>query len=571
MSTDRITKKPAKRLTCKSAGKQASNPHASTATAPPTDIKMGSKPLKLGRKLRYPITITKLHKQPGDFLKKGDTILEYTFQWKKEVGDVVTGETWEQNMTTTTSFPSNVDGKLIRWDIRPGQVVREDMNAADVEETCSHSVQYAGLCAICGKDMNETSWAAEGVDADRAKINMIHDQTLLSVSKDEASRAEEQLQRRLLEKRKLSLVVDLDQTVIHACIEPTIGEWQRDKSSPNYEAVKDVVKFQLSDDAPRGLASGCWYYIKMRPGLKEFLEHVAEKYELHVYTMGTRAYAQQIAKIIDPERKLFGDRIISRDENGSLTAKTLSRLFPVDTKMVVIIDDRADVWPRNRSNLIKVVPYDFFVGIGDINSSFLPKRQDAPEVSPPIAIKVAKDDKDGEAQKDSDEKEQKIDLKEVVTAPATGGMNALADLVAMSGGGDEKVLQIQAEEQTHFLEKQLTERPLLHMQEKLEKEVESTETNGTADGENAKPESPDNQHHKHNLLNDDDKELFYLEKHLLKLHEAFYNQYDNAIVHAKGGPVAQLRPGQAKKLDVHSEKADLQLVPDIGEVMPKIK
>lgn len=571
MSYERITQKPNKRLTRKPAGKQASNSHASTTTAPSTDIKMGSKPLKLGRKLRYPITITKLHKQPGDVLKKGDTILEYTFQWKKEVGDVVTGETWEQNMTTTTSFPSNVDGKLLRWDVTPGQVVREDMKAADVEETCSHSVQYAGLCAICGKDMNETSWAAEGVDADRARINMIHDQTLLSVSKDEASRAEEQLQRRLLEKRKLSLVVDLDQTVIHACIEPTIGEWQSDKLSPNYEAVKDVVKFQLSDDAPRGLASGCWYYIKMRPGLKEFLEHVVEKYELHVYTMGTRAYAQQIAKIIDPERKLFGDRIISRDENGSLTAKTLSRLFPVDTKMVVIIDDRADVWPRNRSNLIKVVPYDFFVGIGDINSSFLPKRQDAPEVPPLIAVKAAKDDKDGEATKDSDEKEQKIDLKEVVTAPATGGMNALADLVAMSGGGDEKVLQIQAEEQTHFLEKQLTERPLLHMQEELEKEVESTETNGTNDAEKAKPELSENQHHKHNLLNDDDKELFYLEKHLLKLHEAFYNQYDNAIVHAKGGPVAQLRPGQAKKLDIHSEKADLQLVPDIGEVMPKIK
>ena len=41
--------------------------------------------------------------------------------------------------------------------------------------------------------------------------------------------------------------------------------------------------------------------------------------------------------------------------------------------MVVIIDDRGDVW-QWESNLIKVVPYDFFVGIGDINSSFLPKK-----------------------------------------------------------------------------------------------------------------------------------------------------------------------------------------------------
>src|ERR1700677_3701645 len=51
---------------------------------------------------------------------------------------------------------------------------------------------------------------------------------------------------------------------------------------------------------------------------------------------------------IRSDKKLFGDRIISRDENGSMTAKSLARLFPVDTKMVVIIDDRADVWPQNQ-------------------------------------------------------------------------------------------------------------------------------------------------------------------------------------------------------------------------------
>jgi RNA polymerase II subunit A-like phosphatase len=174
-------------------------------------------------------------------------------------------------------------------------------------------------------------------------------------------------------------VVDLDQTIIHACIEPTIGDWQDDPNSPNHEAVKDVAKFQLKDEGVRGLASACWYYIKMRPGLKEFLSKIAEMYELHVYTMGTRAYAMNIAKIVDPERKLFGDRIISRDENGNITTKSLARLFPVDTKMVVIIDDRADVWPKNRPNLIKVVPYDFFLGIGDINSSFLPKREELPK------------------------------------------------------------------------------------------------------------------------------------------------------------------------------------------------
>jgi RNA polymerase II subunit A C-terminal domain phosphatase len=64
--------------------------------------------------------------------------------------------------------------------------------------------------------------------------------------------------------------------------------------------------------------------------------------------------------------------------------------------MVVIIDDRADVWEWS-PNLVKVIPCqwlavthreisrthiyfpdDFFVGIGDINSTFLPKATTSP-------------------------------------------------------------------------------------------------------------------------------------------------------------------------------------------------
>lgn len=50
--------------------------------------------------------------------------------------------------------------------------------------------------------------------------------------------------------------------------------------------------------------------------------------------------------------------------------------------MVVVIDDRADVW-NWIPNLVKVVPYEFFIGIGDINSSFLPQkvnREQAPVI-----------------------------------------------------------------------------------------------------------------------------------------------------------------------------------------------
>ena len=38
---------------------------------------------------------------------------------------------------------------------------------------------------------------------------------------------------------------------------------------------------------------------------------------MHVYTMVTRAYAEEVCAAIDPDKSLFGGRILSRDESGS--------------------------------------------------------------------------------------------------------------------------------------------------------------------------------------------------------------------------------------------------------------
>ena len=534
--------------------------------------------LSLGAKLKYPIKISRLLKRPGDEITKQEAILEYSFTWKKMVGDPF-GKEWEELQTSYATWDSPADGNIKSWKVKEGMPIENDMQFVDIEEACSHSVQFAGLCGICGKDMTETNWASSSTDTERAKINMIHDQNFLTVSQGEASKAEEELQRRLLKHRKLSLVVDLDQTIIHACIEPTVGEWQRDPTSPNYESVKEVKSFQLNDDGPRGLASGCWYYIKMRPGLKEFLAKISEMYELHVYTMGTRAYAVNIAKIVDPDKKLFGDRIISRDENGSMTAKSLARLFPVDTKMVVIIDDRADVWPKNRPNLIKVHPYDFFLGIGDINSSFLPKREELPKIkiSPnkkkekteskePGASETTKTSTDGTQVADHTKPAVAEKPKEESESDDGTRVSALEELVRMGGGDDQALRDEQTAEQEKFLEKQLKERPLLHMQEKLDSEEDSEEASDEKNGG-----TTHEHHHRHNLLKDDDVELMYLEQHLSQVHKAFYDEYDGALHNAQGGRIAQLRPGHNKKVSIKEDAADLKIVPDIGHVMPILK
>ncbi|KAK0724905.1 hypothetical protein B0H67DRAFT_118407 [Lasiosphaeris hirsuta] len=504
-----------------------------------------SKTIRLGTRPPYPITVVKLFKKSGDAIKSQEPLMQYSFKWTKEVGDYVRKETWKEEQTTIVTWDSPADGDLKQWLIKEGEVISRDGPCMVIKEACSHEIQFQGLCAICGKDMTEVNWAAETRDTERAPISMVHDQTNLTVSTVQAQRTENDLQQRLLESRKLSLVVDLDQTIIHACIDPTVGEWQKDPDNPNHDSVKDVKSFQLDDGGPRGVARGCWYYIKMRPGLEQFLRRVSELYELHVYTMGTRAYAQSVARIVDPDQKLFGNRVISRDENGNMFSKSLQRLFPVSTNMVVIIDDRADVWPRNRPNLIKVSPYDFFKGIGDINSSFLPRRQD---LLPSAAADGASVNGNG------------VTPKANTAIAAVAEKSSALDELASIAGADDPVLddpvlaQRQVEEQERTLEKQIIDRPLQLLQEQLDKEDEEADkaTTQSEDGSDTPPSSPP--HHRHQVLRDDDTELKYLEQHLTRLHKAYYDEYD-----------------RKRALHRASSNVDLSSVPDVGRVLEGLK
>ena len=62
---------------------------------------------------------------------------------------------------------------------------------------------------------------------------------------------------RLLSTKKLTLIVDLDQTIIHATVDKTVSEWKKDKNNVNHKATQGVVEFSLPD-------SNMEYYVKLR-------------------------------------------------------------------------------------------------------------------------------------------------------------------------------------------------------------------------------------------------------------------------------------------------------------------
>ncbi|XP_011752292.2 RNA polymerase II subunit A C-terminal domain phosphatase isoform X3 [Macaca nemestrina] len=220
-------------------------------------------------------------------------------------------------------------------------------------EGCSHPVVMKGLCAECGQDLTQlqSKNGRQQVPLSTATVSMVHSVPELMVSSEQAEELGREDQQRLHRNRKLVLMVDLDQTLIH-----TTEQHCQQMSN------KGIFHFQLGRGEPM-------LHTRLRPHCKDFLEKIAKLYELHVFTFGSRLYAHTIAGFLDPEKKLFSHRILSRDECIDPFSKTgnLRNLFPCGDSMVCIIDDREDVW-KFAPNLITVKKYVYFQGTGDMNA-----------------------------------------------------------------------------------------------------------------------------------------------------------------------------------------------------------
>ena len=73
-------------------------------------------------------------------------------------------------------------------------------------------------------------------------------------------------------------------------------------------------------------------------------------------------------KLIDPDKRFFGDRILSQDESFSKQRKTanLDALFPNGYRLVAVIDDTQQVWEYS-PNLLPIVPYEYFRDMDEAN------------------------------------------------------------------------------------------------------------------------------------------------------------------------------------------------------------
>ncbi|CAM9349384.1 unnamed protein product [Chrysoparadoxa australica] len=229
--------------------------------------------------------------------------------------------------------------------------------------SCTHPLIVGKLCGVCGASIDTlAAGQAGGKGASQpghtamTKVTMSGG-TTVSLSKEEAESFSQDKTVRLLSSRKLSLVLDLDHTLLHATADPrAAGALQAQVQEVHVLTIAGIPGY---------------HYVKLRPGLRHFLQDASKNFDLTIYTAGTRPYAEQIARILDPAGTLFQRRIISSCDTRDLgrSTKSLSRIFPGGISMALIVDDRLDVWRgEQQRHLLAVRPYLYWGGSPEVNN-----------------------------------------------------------------------------------------------------------------------------------------------------------------------------------------------------------
>lgn len=104
-------------------------------------------------------------------------------------------------------------------------------------EGCTHPTVMIDLCAECGADLRVERSGKDGKTAgvSQASVPMVHSVPELKVCPELAEKIGKEDEQRLLKDRKLALLVDLDQTIVHTT---------NDNIPPNLKVHVDILPYR---------------------------------------------------------------------------------------------------------------------------------------------------------------------------------------------------------------------------------------------------------------------------------------------------------------------------------------
>ncbi|CAN6360250.1 unnamed protein product [Urochloa humidicola] len=211
------------------------------------------------------------------------------------------------------------------------------------DEVCPHPGYFGGLCFRCGKRQDEE-------DVSAVAFGYIHKGLRLGTSEIDRLRGADL--KNLLRERKLVLILDLDHTLINST------KLQDISSAENELGVRAAA---LKDDPNRNIFSldSMQMLTKLRPFVRKFLKEASNMFEMYIYTMGDKAYAIEIAKLLDPINVYFPSKVISNSDCTQRHQKGLDVILGAES-VAVILDDTEYVWQKHKENLILMERYHYF-------------------------------------------------------------------------------------------------------------------------------------------------------------------------------------------------------------------
>lgn len=211
--------------------------------------------------------------------------------------------------STTVSKPES-DGRIPIVATSTGlvrfTVSSEDSLRIGYIDPCGHPTFVEGMCVVCGYKI-PASIKGNKIEENAETSRVTVAGQTVSVSKEEGERMAMRENERLRKARKLSLVLDLDHTLVHATNESRaklLWESNEDVRTLVLPAVNEEGVFQTNAE---GKIAWTQHFVKLRPHLKRFLEEAHKMYELGVYTAGTGHYAEQICILL--ARHLVGAKL----------------------------------------------------------------------------------------------------------------------------------------------------------------------------------------------------------------------------------------------------------------------
>ncbi|KAM0062458.1 putative protein-serine/threonine phosphatase [Helianthus debilis subsp. tardiflorus] len=160
-----------------------------------------------------------------------------------------------------------------------------------------------------------------------------------------------------------TLVLDLDETLVHSTLEPCEDA-----------DFTFTVNFNLEDHI---------VYVRCRPYLKEFMERVAGLFEIIIFTASQSIYAEQLLNVLDPKRKVFRHRVFREScvflegnylKDLSILGRDLARVVMIDNSPQAFgfqVDNGIPIesWYDDRTDqeLLTLMPFlESLVGVDDV-------------------------------------------------------------------------------------------------------------------------------------------------------------------------------------------------------------